>query len=186
MAVGPKFLAITAPSASSDGCGEKTMTRLGKMLATCALVAVTAVAAAAPSVYPTGHDDLRSGTHLERLHGAVGARHASRDRHRHERQRRQTLGRLQRLRRRPGASAAGRRHHRRGRGPPAAPRVARARAARLRRQRRLALRPQPRDRDGRRQEDLGRCGSITTGSERIFRPAITRPRRSPRSPAARR
>ena len=97
------------------------------------------------------HDHLRPGPRLERLHGAVAAQHASGDRHRHERQRRQAVGRLRQLRRRSGARVPGRRRHRGERRQPAAPGIARARRARLRRQGPLALRSQPADPDARRQ-----------------------------------
>ena len=67
-------------------------------------------------------DDLRPGSVLERIHGAVAARDASRARHRHERHRGQALGRPQQLGRRSGARVARRTRRRRQRARPRASR----------------------------------------------------------------
>ena len=113
------------------------------------------------------YDHLRPGPRVERLHGAVAAQHAGGGGHRHERERRQAMGRLRQLRRRSRARVPGRLRDGGQRHQPAAPGIARARRARLRRQGPLAVRSQPADPDARRTDDLVRAPAPRLAAGRL-------------------
>ena len=113
------------------------------------------------------HHHLRPEPRVERLHGAVAAQHASGGGHRHERERRQAMGRLRQLRRRSRARVPGRPRDGGQRHESAAPGIARARRARLRRQGALAVRSQPADPDARRTDDLVRPPAPRLAARRL-------------------
>ena len=109
------------PQQTSHNRTGKLMTRRTQACFAAVLFYAFAVTVAAQSVYPTGTTIYDPGPRLERLYGALAAGNAGRDRHRHERQRRQAMGWLHQLRRRSRPRISGRRRHGGERSESAAP-----------------------------------------------------------------